>query len=128
MYVIELPISLYSFKLRLAIALKGASIEGREPPGGTYRSAEFRKINPAGTIPVLVDGDFILANPMRSSNISTMPGLVHPCCRPIRRSGRERACCRDGVTCDWSRPCERCSRWSKARSPIALILLQRIPE
>ena len=61
MYVIELPISLYSFKLRLAIALKGASIEGREPPGGTYRSAEFRKINPAGTIPVLVDGDFILA-------------------------------------------------------------------
>lgn len=52
---------LYSFKLRLAIALKGSSIEGREPPGGSYRSAEFRNINPAGTIPVLVDGDFILA-------------------------------------------------------------------
>ncbi|MFA6265883.1 MAG: glutathione S-transferase family protein [Pseudolabrys sp.] len=61
MYLYELPISLYSFKVRLAIALKGASIELRAPPGGTYRSPEFRAINPAGTIPALVDGDFVLA-------------------------------------------------------------------
>lgn len=61
MIVYEMPISLYSFKLRLAIALKGASIEGHAPPGGTYRSEEFRSINPAGTIPALVDADFVLA-------------------------------------------------------------------
>lgn len=61
MYIYELPISLYSFKLRLAIALKGAVIEARMPPGGSYRSTEFRSINPAGTIPFLVDGDVALA-------------------------------------------------------------------
>ncbi len=61
MIIYELPISLYSFKLRLAIALKGATIELRAPPGGTYRSPEFRAINPAGTIPTLVDGDFVLS-------------------------------------------------------------------
>lgn len=61
MIIYELSISLYSFKLRLAIALKGAIIELRAPPGGTYRSTEFRAINPAGTIPALVDGDFVLS-------------------------------------------------------------------
>ena len=61
MIIYELPISLYSFKLRLAIALKGATVELRAPPGGTYRSPEFRAINPAGTIPALVEGDFVLS-------------------------------------------------------------------
>lgn len=61
MHIVELPISLYSFKLRLALRLKGAAVELRAPPGGTYRSPEFAAINPAGTIPTLVDGDFWLA-------------------------------------------------------------------
>lgn len=61
MHIVELPISLYSFKLRLALRLKGAEVELRPPPGGTYRSPEFARINPAGTIPTLVDGDFWLA-------------------------------------------------------------------
>ena len=61
MHVYELPISLYGFKLRLAMALKGVAIELRSPPGGTYRSAEYREINPAGTIPALVDGDMTLS-------------------------------------------------------------------
>ncbi|HWK96856.1 MAG TPA: glutathione S-transferase family protein [Pseudolabrys sp.] len=61
MFIYELPVSLYSFKLRLAIALKRTTVERRAPPGGTYCSAEFRAINPAGTIPALVDADFVLA-------------------------------------------------------------------
>jgi glutathione S-transferase len=60
MVIYELPISLYSFKLRLALKLKGADVELREPPGGTYRSPEYRAINPAGTIPALVDARGLL--------------------------------------------------------------------
>ena len=60
MHVVELPISLYSFKLRLALRLKSAAIEAQPPPGGSYRSAAFALVNPAGTIPTLVDGDFWL--------------------------------------------------------------------
>jgi glutathione S-transferase len=60
MLIYQLPISLYSFKLRLALRLKGAAIALSDPPGGSYRSAEYRAINPAGTIPALADGDRIL--------------------------------------------------------------------
>lgn len=60
MHLYQLPISLYSFKVRLALRLKGLEIEMRAPPGG-YRSAEFAAINPAGTIPALVDGAFRLS-------------------------------------------------------------------
>ena len=61
MLIYELPVSLYSFKLRLALRLKGVEIESREPPGGSYRSPEYRAINPAGTIPALVDERGVLA-------------------------------------------------------------------
>ncbi len=61
MILYELPISLSSFKLRLALRLKGVTIEKREPPGGSYRSEAYRAINPAGTIPALVDGRGLLA-------------------------------------------------------------------
>ena len=61
MLIYQLPISLYSFKLRLALRLKGIEIEMREPPGGGYRSDAYRAINPAGTIPALVDGQGLLA-------------------------------------------------------------------
>jgi glutathione S-transferase len=61
MHLVELPMSLYSFKLRLALRFKAADVETRPPPGGSYRSPEFAEINPAGSIPALVDGDFWLA-------------------------------------------------------------------
>ncbi len=61
MILYELPISLSSFKLRLALRLKGVTIESREPPGGSYRSEAYRAINPAGTIPALVAGQGLLA-------------------------------------------------------------------
>jgi glutathione S-transferase len=61
MLIHQLPVSLYSFKLRLALQLKGIEIPMVPPPGGTYRSPEFAEINPAGTIPTLVHGDLWLA-------------------------------------------------------------------
>jgi glutathione S-transferase len=60
MHIYQLPISLYSFKLRLALKLKGLDIELRDPPGGSYRSPEHLAINPAGTIPALIDDDLML--------------------------------------------------------------------
>lgn len=61
MLIYQLPVSLYSFKLRLALKLKGLSIPVSPPPGGSYASPEFRAINPAGTIPTLVDGEWVLS-------------------------------------------------------------------
>jgi glutathione S-transferase len=61
MLIYQLPLSLYSFKLRLALRLKDAEVELRAPPGGTYRSQEYRAINPAGTIPALVAAEGLLA-------------------------------------------------------------------
>lgn len=60
MHLYHLPVSLYSFKVRLATALKELDIELREPPGGTYRSEEYRRLVATGTIPALVDGDLVL--------------------------------------------------------------------
>ncbi|MCZ8311232.1 MAG: glutathione S-transferase family protein [Magnetospirillum sp.] len=60
MFLYATALSSYSLKVRIAAALKGLALDIREPPGG-YRSAEYRAIVPAGTVPALVDGDFILA-------------------------------------------------------------------
>jgi glutathione S-transferase len=58
--IYQLPISLYSCKLRLALLLKGAEIALHAPPGGSYRSEAYRAVNPAGTIPALIDEDRLL--------------------------------------------------------------------
>ena len=60
MILYQLPVSLYSAKVRFALALKGAQVELREPPGGSYRSEAYRALVPAGTIPALADGDLLL--------------------------------------------------------------------
>ncbi|WP_306046204.1 glutathione S-transferase family protein [Nioella sp. MMSF_3534] len=54
-----LPISVYSCKLRLALALKEIDLPETPPPGG-YASATYRALVPQGTIPALVEGDFVL--------------------------------------------------------------------
>ena len=51
------------YKVRLLAALVGAKLDLRAVdfhPGGEHRSPAFLRINPAGTIPVLEDGDLIL--------------------------------------------------------------------
>lgn len=53
------PISVYSCKLRLALALKGVTLPETPPPAG-YASAAYRALVPQGTIPALVEGDFVL--------------------------------------------------------------------
>lgn len=60
MILYQLPISISSFKVRLAVALKGVAVELREPPGGSYRSEAYRAIVPAATVPALADGDLVL--------------------------------------------------------------------
>ncbi|MDQ2066047.1 glutathione S-transferase N-terminal domain-containing protein [Xinfangfangia sp. CPCC 101601] len=53
------PISVYSCKLRIALALKG--LEWRElPPPGGYCSAEYKAIVPQGTVPALRYGDALV--------------------------------------------------------------------
>lgn len=54
------PVSVYSCKVRLALALKGLEWTELPPPGG-YGSAEYKAIVPQGTVPALVHGDFVLA-------------------------------------------------------------------
>ena len=53
------PLSSFTCKVRLAMAIKGCIVEERMPPGG-YRSLEYRRIIPSGRVPGLVDGDFAL--------------------------------------------------------------------
>jgi glutathione S-transferase len=60
MILYAVPLSSYCAKVRLCLALKGRTVELREPPDG-YRSAAYRAIVPSGTIPAIVDGDFVLA-------------------------------------------------------------------
>lgn len=60
MILYHLPLSTYSLKARLALALKGVTLDLREPPGGSYRSDAYRELVPPATIPALVDGDFVL--------------------------------------------------------------------
>jgi len=54
------PVSVYSCKVRLALALKGLVWAERAPPGG-YGSPEYRAIVAQGTVPALGHGGFVLA-------------------------------------------------------------------
>jgi len=54
------PASVYSCKVRLALALKGLHWTELTPPGG-YGSADYKMIVAQGTVPALVHGYFILA-------------------------------------------------------------------
>ncbi len=120
MILYELPISLSSFKLRLAFRLKGVTIEKREPPGGSYRSEAYRAINPAGTIPALVDGRGLLAESDAIIDYLDDLGLGRPL-RPADPwlAARHRMLSR---WCDFTstRPCGGSFRCGAAGNPSAL--------
>lgn len=54
-------VSVYSAKVAIALAYKGVAFERRAPPGGSYRSAAYRALVPAGTVPAIDDGGFVLS-------------------------------------------------------------------
>ena len=54
------PVSNFCAKVEIVLALKDLSAEVCLPPSG-YGSAEYKSIVPAGTVPALVDGDFVLS-------------------------------------------------------------------
>ncbi len=54
------PVSVYSCKVRVGMALKGLDWRELSPPAG-YGSAEYRAIVPQGTVPALVHDGFVLA-------------------------------------------------------------------
>lgn len=54
------PVSVYSCKVRIGLALKGLEWAEVPPPGG-YGSAQYRAIVPQGTVPALGHGGFVLA-------------------------------------------------------------------
>ncbi|MEM9433126.1 MAG: glutathione S-transferase [Pseudomonadota bacterium] len=55
------PVSLYCAKLRITLRHKHLDWEEVPPPGG-YGSAEYKALVPAGNLPALVDGDFLLSD------------------------------------------------------------------
>lgn len=54
------PLSSYSAKVRIVLCVKGVKFEEREPPDG-YRSADYRAINPMGTLPAIQVDDWVLS-------------------------------------------------------------------
>ena len=63
MKLYDYVLSASCYKIRLMAALLGVKLDTEAVdfhPGRAHRSPAFRAINPAGTLPVLVDGDLVL--------------------------------------------------------------------
>ncbi len=54
------PVSSYSAKVRIVLAVKGVPFDEQPPPGG-YRSAQYRAIVAMGTLPAIRIGDWVLS-------------------------------------------------------------------
>lgn len=54
------PVSSYSAKVRIVLAVKDIPFREAEPPGG-YRSADYRAIVPMGTMPAICIDDWVLS-------------------------------------------------------------------
>lgn len=58
--LVQLPISLYSFKARLALAVMRVDIPLIEPQDGSYRSPAYQALVPPATIPALLVQDGVI--------------------------------------------------------------------
>ena len=55
-----LPLSTYCAKVRMVLRIKSIDFEEVTPPGGSYTATEYQKIVPAGSIPAIQSGNFVL--------------------------------------------------------------------
>src|SRR5882724_10658342 len=62
MILYHFPTSPYARRVRLALAHKGVSVELRDARANPEHLAELRRLNPLHTVPVLVDGDRVIAD------------------------------------------------------------------
>jgi len=60
MILYGVPMSTYVARVRIALTYKNIAFDEQQPTGG-YRSVEYRELVPMGSIPALVDGDFVLS-------------------------------------------------------------------
>ncbi len=85
-----LPHSSYGAKIAIVLAAKGVAYTAAPPPGG-LRSAAYRRRVPMGTIPALVDGDFVLSE---SEAIAEYLEETHPTPPLLPAAPRARASAR----------------------------------
>ncbi len=69
MKIYQLPVSLYSFKVKLALALKGMQLPMVLPHEGSYRSPAYRELVPPGTVPALVGAGLVLTEFRRDNRV-----------------------------------------------------------
>lgn len=55
-----LPQSPYCAKVRAVLRVKSIPFEEQEPAGGSYQTTEYQELVPAGSIPAIRHGDFVL--------------------------------------------------------------------
>lgn len=81
------PVSSYSAKVRIVLAVKGIPHVEQMPPGG-YRSAEYRAVVPMGTLPAIRLGDWVLSE---SEAINEYLDEAHPSPPMLPGDARARA-------------------------------------
>ncbi len=55
-----LPQSPYCAKVRAALRFKGIAYKEIEPHGGSYQTTEFQSVFPAGSVPAIAEGEWLL--------------------------------------------------------------------
>jgi len=102
MILYGVPMSTYVARVRIALTYKNIAFDERVPTGG-YRSADYRKLVPMGSIPALVDGDFVLSESAAIveylEDIQPRPRLL-----PSTPVDRARARALSGIHDSWVEP------------------------